>query len=67
VNSTFANELLTKKQVAQLRKQSTRTVDRDIENGRFPKGLKLGSGKGGAVRWPRAVVEQWIAEKMADQ
>lgn len=60
------DELLTKRQVAQIRNQSTRTVDRDIENGRFPKGIKIGNGKGGAVRWPRSVVEKWIADRMAD-
>lgn len=64
MNSTFANELLTKKQVAQLRKQSTRTIDRDVESGRFPKGIKLGTGKSAAVRWPRSVVEKWIADRM---
>jgi len=64
MNGGFSNELLTKKQVAQLRKQSTRTVDRDVDAGRFPKGIKLGKGKSGAVRWPRSVVEQWIADRM---
>jgi predicted DNA-binding transcriptional regulator AlpA len=60
------NELLTKKQVAQIVKRSTRSIDRDIEQGNFPRGIKLGTGKSGAVRWPRSVVEQWIAERMAD-
>ncbi len=60
------NELLTKKQVAQVVKRSTRSIDRDIEQGNFPRGIKLGTGKSGAVRWPRSVVEQWIAERMAD-
>lgn len=59
------NELLTKKQVAQIVKRSTRSIDRDIEQGNFPKGIKLGAGKGGAVRWPKSVVEDWIAQRIA--
>lgn len=66
MNSSFSNELLTKKQVAEMRNQSTRTIDRDVDAGRFPKGIKLGKGKSGAVRWPRSVVEQWIASRLAD-
>ncbi len=60
----LADELLTKKQVAQLRQQSIRTVDRDVKDGRFPAGIKLGAGKGGAVRWLRSTVEKWIADRM---
>ena len=57
-------ELFTKKQITQKLKRSTRQFDRDVKDGRFPAGIKLGEGKGGAVRWPKSVVEKWIADRM---
>lgn len=61
--STLSNELLTKRQLAELLKISTRSIDRKIAEGEFPPGIKLGAGKGGAVRWPRSVYEEWVAER----
>ncbi len=37
---------------------STRHVYRLADSGRMPRPVKLGS----LVRWPRAVIEQWIAD-----
>ncbi len=37
---------------------STRHVYRLADSGRMPRPIKLGS----LVRWPRAVIEQWIAD-----
>lgn len=53
-----SEELLTKKQFAGLLKLSQRSVDRKIQTGDFPPGLKLG----GAVRWRKAEIERWISE-----
>ncbi len=36
----------------------TRSVRRWADSGRMPKPIKLGS----LIRWPRTVIEQWIAE-----
>lgn len=36
----------------------SRSVRRWVDSGRMPKPIKLGS----LVRWPRSVIEQWIAE-----
>ena len=54
--STATEELLTKKQVSEILKISTRSLDRLIEKGHFPKGLKLG----GVPRWRRSVVDEAI-------
>lgn len=37
---------------------STRHVYRLVDAGRMPRPIKLGS----LVRWPRAVIDQWIAD-----
>ncbi|MBL8854883.1 MAG: helix-turn-helix domain-containing protein [Planctomycetaceae bacterium] len=37
---------------------STRHVYRLVDSGRMPRPIKLGS----LIRWPRAVIEQWIAD-----
>ena len=57
VQFQLVEELLTKKQLASRTKFSLRTIDRKIAEGAFPKGLKLG----GAVRWRKAEIDQWIA------
>lgn len=36
----------------------SRSVRRWADSGRMPKPVKLGS----LIRWPRAVIEQWIAD-----
>ncbi len=57
-NSTLqqGEELITKMQVAQQVKLSKRSIDRKIEAGEFPKGLKLG----GARRWRSSEISDWI-------
>lgn len=65
MNSTFANELLTKKQLSEILKLSTRTIDRMISEDRFPKGIKIGASRGGAVRWPKSVALDWITQRIA--
>ena len=52
-------ELLTKKQIAQSLKLSTRSIDRKIAQGEFPKGMKIGS----LVRWPKVLVDKWISDQ----
>ncbi len=37
---------------------STRHVYRLVDSGRMPRPIKLGS----LIRWPRGVIEQWIAD-----
>lgn len=59
--SFATEELLTKKQVSEILKISTRSLDRLIEKGDFPRGLKLG----GVPRWKRSTVEEAI--DMLDQ
>jgi predicted DNA-binding transcriptional regulator AlpA len=51
-------QLLTKRQIAERLRISCRSVDRYIEQGAFPRGLRI--GKGSLVRWREAVVEEWI-------
>jgi len=50
--------LLTKKQLADTLNLSTRSIDRKIAEGKFPKGILLG----GARRWRKALIDEWIAE-----
>ncbi len=64
--TTSLDELLTKRQLAELLKLSTRTIDRMISENRFPSGIKLSPGRGGAVRWPRSVALDWIEQQQAD-
>jgi excisionase family DNA binding protein len=49
--------MLTVHDVARLLNCSARTVYRLCDSGRMPRPVKLGA----LVRWPREVVEQWIA------
>lgn len=58
------DELLTKRQLAELLKTSTRTIDRKIAEGEFPPGIKLGKGRGATVRWPKSVYDDWISRKV---
>jgi len=53
-----AERLLRKKETASRVSLSTRTLDRKIAEGLFPKGIKIGS----AVRWRESVIDQWIAD-----
>ena len=50
--------LIDVRQVAEMIGCSTRTVYRFSDAGKMPRPLKLG----GAVRWRRSDIEQWIAD-----
>jgi excisionase family DNA binding protein len=56
-------ELLTKKQIAQVLKLSARSIDRKIAQGEFPKGMKIGS----LVRWPKALIDKWISDQWGNR
>ncbi|MFO8006214.1 MAG: helix-turn-helix domain-containing protein [Candidatus Brocadiia bacterium] len=63
---TGAGEAATRERAAMMKVQdvakalncSTRTVYRLADSGRMPRPVKLGA----LVRWPRQVIEQWIAD-----
>jgi excisionase family DNA binding protein len=59
-------ELIEKHELAKLLGVSTRSIDRWISNGEFPKGIKFGSGSKTAVRWPKSAVEAWVAKKFSE-
>lgn len=59
LHSGNGGELLTKKQIAHSLKLSSRSIDRKISRGEFPKGMKIGS----LVRWPKSLVDNWVREK----
>jgi len=50
--------MMTVQDVAEALNCSTRTVYRLADAGRMPRPVKLGA----LVRWPRAAVEEWIAD-----
>ena len=50
--------MLTVHQVAQMLNCSARTIYRLTDSGRMPRPVKLNA----LVRWPKAVVERWIAD-----
>ena len=54
--------MLTVNQVARMLCCSSRTIYRLTDSGRMPRPVKLGS----LVRWPRDVIEQWIAAGCPD-
>ena len=57
-------ELLTKKQIAKAIGVSTRSIDRWIDEGAFPRGVKIGqAGPKGLVRWQKSAIEKWIADQ----
>jgi len=55
---TMDSAMLTVHDVARMLNCSARTVYRLADSGRIPRPVKLGA----LVRWPREVVEQWIAD-----
>ena len=63
--AALLDELLTKREIAELLKISTRSIDRKIADGEFPQGIKLGTGRGAAVRWPKSVYDDFVARKVA--
>ena len=54
--------MLTVNQVARMLCCSSRTIYRLTDSGRMPRPVKLGS----LVRWPRDVIERWIAAGCPD-
>jgi excisionase family DNA binding protein len=50
--------MLTVHDIARMLNCSARTVYRLCDSGRMPRPVKLGA----LVRWPREMIEQWIAE-----
>ena len=50
--------MLDVEQVARMFDVSTRHIRRLVDAGKFPQPVRLG----GCVRWPRHVVEAWIAD-----
>jgi len=56
VGSVVVTAMLTVQDVAKLLNCSTRSVYRLSDSGRMPRPVKLGA----LVRWPKAVVENWI-------
>jgi excisionase family DNA binding protein len=50
--------MMTVEDLAEALNCSTRTVYRLADSGRMPRPVKLGA----LVRWPRQVVQQWIAD-----
>jgi len=59
---TMDSAMLTVHDVARMLNCSARTVYRLADSGRIPRPVKLGA----LVRWPREVVEQWIADGCPD-
>lgn len=55
-------QLLTKRELSQKLKLSTRTIDRRVAAGDFPRGLKVGA----AVRWPEEEIDRWVAGRTED-
>ena len=49
--------MLTVHEVSQMLNCSARTIHRMTDSGRMPRPIKLGA----LARWPRGVLEQWIA------
>lgn len=59
INDVRGRAMLSVDEVAQIYIGcSTRHVYRLADSGRMPKPIKLGA----LIRWPRAVIEQWIAD-----
>ena len=54
------DELLTRRDVANIVKVDPNTIDRMAEDGRLPKAIDLGIGKR-ALRWRRSEINAWIA------
>ena len=50
--------MLTVHEVARLLNCSARTIYRLTDSGRMPRPVRLG----GLVRWPKAVITQWISD-----
>lgn len=67
----MATQLLSKKTVAARLEMSTRTLERLIKEGKFPKPSvylpTTGVGKSDSVRWTESEVETWIARREPPQ
>lgn len=53
-------KLLTKREVAAKIATSTKTVERKVAEGEFPKPIQCAG-----PRWPEAVVDKWITDQFA--
>lgn len=56
IQTNQQKEIYTSKEVADLLKCSTRHIRRLVQQGRFPKPLKLGR----LTRWQRGAIDGWI-------
>ncbi len=62
-SNTMGRAMLTVHDVARMLNCSARTVYRLTDSGRMPRPVKLRA----LVRWPREVVEHWVAAGCPDQ
>lgn len=53
------SELMTVKELSELLKIAPRTIWRHVATGAVPEPIRIGR----SVRWSRAKVEEWLAEK----
>lgn len=53
--------MLRRKEVEQITGRSRSSIYADIENGTFPKPVKIGAR---AIAWPESVIREWIAERV---
>jgi len=58
VQASAGKPMLTVHDVARMLNCSARTVYRLTDSGKMPRPVKLGA----LVRWPKAVIERWIAD-----
>ena len=61
-NPQAEHRLLDVREAAKRTAMSVRWVWRETAAGRFPKPLKLGSGR--AARWSSVELDQWIADQL---
>jgi excisionase family DNA binding protein len=59
--STFTSDVFDVNELAQRLKLSTATVRRYVRSGLLPAPLPF--GRGGALRWSRKAIEQWLDRK----
>jgi prophage regulatory protein len=42
-------------------------IFRMVKEGKFPRPIKLGLGRGGAVAWVEHEIDQWLLDRMAER
>lgn len=57
LRATATASLISIRQVAEILGCSTRHIQRLADGGKMPKPIRLGS----LLRWPRQVIEEWVA------